>query len=1026
MDSQTGCPHNSVDTKWEQTMPRGKGQNVKLPANTKVLLTGTSLAASEEFGFITIPKSSQLIFSDEEIHLKAAGIHVLGALLAGSQGCRLCSYMSITLLGKRPKFIDQIPEPTFKGINVDGGRLEIHSAEYYHTWSRLAVTAKRGDKMLLLQDPVNWDVGMQIVVTSTQLKDSRDWHQNEVAIVSGVKGNHELGTDITAVYLESGLKYDHYGGAEYQAEVGLLERRFVIQGDAKSEPKDQSPIRCSTAEVGSLPCADTFLTGFGGHVIVQSQGVAKISGVEFYRMGMTNFDGRYPIHFHMLGEKGKDSYVRDSSFHRSFYRCATIHGSSRVSISRNVAYDIIGHCLYLEDGVETFNVIEFNLHAHIHPIGMPAGAGSSSQFLDEVESSDSLAIPSDVTASGFYITNAENYIRGNAAVGGFSGYQFPVLPSAVGLSRDSPITPRKSYTLEFNGNSCRSAGYWWEHGGCVYVGGEFYHKSASSRWPIGYNPGRLVNGWRPCSDKDKGGEFCDAFGSRCTGPTAMACYEFIRVTNFKASLSTIGYMNWGMRSRLYNIEFHDIVGGPSIEAFGYTAVDQLLVTCRTDNFPNAPPFCGSSMQPHEGHQGSVPCKSLEQRKFRRESRVFTWYDTNAITVIANATIRKCDPKAWPSCDQQKACAKSRIFEFTAHSDKHLPEYMSLTAGFKFEDAKSMSDDDFYDRVVDFNTRTPAIAARFSGWLDADGAVCKKNWGPSIIGSNNDAGKWWHLSNDCIPLSEGLAWCCPANGAYIASFKMNWDPSIDAKLDGSGGKQCDNQFGGGAKCDRVGYIGRFGDENFESDAMPVHQRAEVVGVVPKKNQKKGAGWYLRFDEGAPKQLVLKRIQVHHDSTLILAITYPLGTKFTITMNADDTCSSGLCEEEFQEIEDGPSNKRYAVAMPKLYSPAGSRKFFTEDNGNSTTLYVRIVQRLGKYLGDDDNKKKWDDKFKVPLFNINTKRWRKLEKNFKMEKRDWGLPLFTDYPSLTIDADCDEGKRHYCDGGQQPTHVPPLWR
>ena len=40
--------------------------------------------------------------------------------------------------------------------------------------------------------------------------------------------------------------------------------------------------------------------------------------------------------------------MRDSSVHRSFYRCVSIHGTSYATLSQNVAYDVTGYCYYLE------------------------------------------------------------------------------------------------------------------------------------------------------------------------------------------------------------------------------------------------------------------------------------------------------------------------------------------------------------------------------------------------------------------------------------------------------------------------------------------------------------------------------------------------------------------------------------------------------------------------------------------------------------------------------------------------------
>ena len=71
----------------------------------------------------------------------------------------------------------------------------------------------------------------------------------------------------------------------------------------------------------------------------------QVAGVELFQMGQTNKLGRYPLHFHLMGEDGgARSFMRDCAVHRSYYRCISIHGTSNATISQNVAYDVTGYC----------------------------------------------------------------------------------------------------------------------------------------------------------------------------------------------------------------------------------------------------------------------------------------------------------------------------------------------------------------------------------------------------------------------------------------------------------------------------------------------------------------------------------------------------------------------------------------------------------------------------------------------------------------------------------------------------------
>jgi hypothetical protein len=111
-------------------------------------------------------------------------------------------------------------------------------------------------------------------------------------------------------------------------------------------------------------------------------------------------------------------------------------------------------------------VIESNLASLVHLFGKPPNdMDASGQFMGWTTQSNWLALPADIAASGFYITNAFNTFTGNAAVGGWSGYAFPSLDAPVGLSRGVNLVPKNRPTLVFDGNSARSTGYWWGRAG---------------------------------------------------------------------------------------------------------------------------------------------------------------------------------------------------------------------------------------------------------------------------------------------------------------------------------------------------------------------------------------------------------------------------------------------------------------------------------------------------------------------------------------------------------------------------------
>jgi hypothetical protein len=136
-----------------------------------------------------VPADSELIIGSNAsgIELHAAGILVFGALRAGADSCRLQTPVSITLHGSRPASASTAtPDAALKGIHVSGGTLDFHGKRYFRTWTRLAAPAAPGQTTLWLQHAVNWEANQTIVLVSTELKDSRDWHRNEVLTIAAV------------------------------------------------------------------------------------------------------------------------------------------------------------------------------------------------------------------------------------------------------------------------------------------------------------------------------------------------------------------------------------------------------------------------------------------------------------------------------------------------------------------------------------------------------------------------------------------------------------------------------------------------------------------------------------------------------------------------------------------------------------------------------------------------------------------------------------------------------------------------
>jgi len=139
---------------------------------------------------------------------------------------------------------------------------------------------------------------------------------------------------------------------------------------------------------------------------------------------------------------------------------------------------------------EEKNTFEHNLASLVHLFGYPpSNANSTGQFMPWWTQNEWLLLPADVTASGFYITNAYNSFYGNTATGGWAAYIFPNMDNPIGLSRYVRMSPKSRPTLRFEGNSARSTAYFWGQAGAIYVGGNLSYVNTTSPLLM-YNPGR--------------------------------------------------------------------------------------------------------------------------------------------------------------------------------------------------------------------------------------------------------------------------------------------------------------------------------------------------------------------------------------------------------------------------------------------------------------------------------------------------------------------------------------------------------
>jgi len=380
--------------------------------------------------------NGKLSFSnDKDIELTTDWIMLHGELQIGSEATPHTRKATITL-------VDNVPDENIntmgdRGIMIMGGTLNLHG-DRTNTWTKLARTADAGSTRIDVLDATGWRVGDMIVLASTDF----DPHQAERRTIAAIDGN--------TIALDKELDYMHYGeitfGVDERGEVGMLTRNIVLQAS---------------------PDADTNL--FGGHVMAMPPSRMYVAGVEFNRMGQNMHLARYPIHWHIVGD-AQGQYVKNSAIHDTYSRCVTVHGTNYVQVENNVTYNTIGHCFFLEDAVEHDNQFVHNLGilTKCHPDApcvptnlAPFGSEDGENFSTAGQDAKDILIPSDNTASTFWITNPDNIYRDNVAAGSDAiGFWFALPEHPTGAFEGTDISkttwPRRTPLREFKGNTAHS------------------------------------------------------------------------------------------------------------------------------------------------------------------------------------------------------------------------------------------------------------------------------------------------------------------------------------------------------------------------------------------------------------------------------------------------------------------------------------------------------------------------------------------------------------------------------------------
>ncbi|XP_059808560.1 cell surface hyaluronidase-like isoform X1 [Hypanus sabinus] len=261
----------------------------------------------------------------------------------------------------------------------------------------------------LMDDVSSWLPGDQIVIASTDY--SMDQAEEFNLLPCPECNIYQVKIDKPR-YLHMGEVTD---GIDMRAEVGLLSRNILIKGEVEDS--------CYGQNFCHFFSYDTF----GGQIkILRNFASVHLSGIELTHMGQQIL-GSYPIHFHLAGdvdqEGGYDppTYVDNVAIHHCFSRCVVIHATNGLLVKDTIGYDTLGHCFFLEDGVEQRNILYHNLGLRTKP-GTILPSDRNEIMCVSIRNQvcgNYVPVPNTdcMGVTTFWISNPNNHLINNAAAG---------------------------------------------------------------------------------------------------------------------------------------------------------------------------------------------------------------------------------------------------------------------------------------------------------------------------------------------------------------------------------------------------------------------------------------------------------------------------------------------------------------------------------------------------------------------------------------------------------------------------------
>jgi G8 domain len=289
-------------------------------------------------------------------------------------------------------------------------------AEQKRAWTKLAAQAAVGATQITLRDaPQGWKVGDSIAIATTD----SDPLGTEKRTITAINGN--------TVSFTQPLVRGHWGGTpeiysghtlDMRAEVANLTRNIVVTS-AQNEDRvlpgfDPDSFDASGKQNGDGKRLE--VGRFGGHMMFMEGSKVRLHNIEVTQMGQQGMLGRYPVHWHLAQDTSAGSFIKNSAIHSTFQRGIVVHQSNALNVDSNVVFDVPGHAVFLEDGIERNSTFHNNLVMGVkyvlrkHRLSLK-DPGNENENRAERQ-------------AGFWITNPQNVFTKNVVAGVENGWGF--------------------------------------------------------------------------------------------------------------------------------------------------------------------------------------------------------------------------------------------------------------------------------------------------------------------------------------------------------------------------------------------------------------------------------------------------------------------------------------------------------------------------------------------------------------------------------------------------------------------------